>query len=125
MRPCGHWMTAPARSPVPSPDFGSRKAGYTGAMTRFLSLEDLVGQIADGAHIAIPPDYSFVAMRATRVLIRRKARNLRLLGVPTSGLQADLLIGAGCVAEIEAAGGGLGGAGGGARGSAAARARGA
>jgi glutaconate CoA-transferase subunit A len=90
-------------------------------MTRFLSLEDLVGQIADGAHIAIPPDYSFVAMAATRVLIRRKARNLRLLGVPTSGLQADLLIGAGCVAEIEAAGVALGEAGLAPRFSAAAR----
>ena len=91
-------------------------------MTEVLTLEGLTGRIPDGAHIAIPPDYSFVAMAATRALIRRKARGLRLLGVPTTGLQADLLIGAGCVAEIEAAGVALGEAGLAPRFSAAARA---
>ncbi|HEY2892221.1 MAG TPA: CoA transferase [Dongiaceae bacterium] len=91
-------------------------------MTDVLTLEGLIARIPDGAHIAIPPDYSFVAMAATRALIRRKARGLRLLGVPTTGLQADLLIGAGCVAEIEAAGVALGEAGLAPRFSAAARA---
>src|SRR5579862_288328 len=91
-------------------------------MTDVLTLEGLTARIPDGAHIAIPPDYSFVAMAATRALIRRKARGLRLLGVPTTGLQADLLIGAGCVAEIEAAGVALGEAGLAPRFSAAARA---
>src|SRR5689334_1381710 len=91
-------------------------------MTQFLTLEGLAAQIPDGAHIAIPPDYSFVAMAASRALIRRGARRLRLLGVPTSGMQADLLIGAGCVAEIEAAGVALGEAGLAPRFSAAARA---
>ncbi len=80
-------------------------------MTKVVTLEALAEQISDGALVAIPPDYSFVAMAATRALIRRRARNLRLLGVATSGLQADLLIGAGCVAEIEAAGVALGEAG--------------
>ena len=41
------------------------------------------------------------AMAATRALIRRGVRNLHLVCVPTSGLQADLLIGAGCVATLE------------------------
>jgi len=45
------------------------------------------------------------------MLIRRGARRVRLLAVPTSGLQTDLLIGADCVAEIEAAGVALGEAG--------------
>ncbi len=40
-------------------------------------------------------------MAATRALIRRGVKNLRLTAVPTSGLQADLLIGAGVVDEIE------------------------
>ena len=40
-------------------------------------------------------------MEVVRALIRRKARRLRLLGVPVLGLCADLLIGAGCVEEIE------------------------
>lgn len=80
-------------------------------MTDFLSLEALAAGIPDGAHVAIPPDYSGVAMAATLALIRRGARGLRLLSVPTAGLQADFLIGAGCVAAIETAGIALGEAG--------------
>jgi glutaconate CoA-transferase subunit A len=72
--------------------------------------------------VAIPPDNSGVSMAVTRALIRRGARGLRLLGVPTTGLQADLLIGAGCVVEIEAAGVALGEAGQAPRFGAAARA---
>jgi glutaconate CoA-transferase subunit A len=40
-------------------------------------------------------------MAATRALLRRPVRGLHLVCVPVSGLQADLLIGAGCVAAIE------------------------
>jgi glutaconate CoA-transferase subunit A len=68
-----------------------------------LSLDDLAARIPDGCLLAIPPDYSGVAMAATRALIRRGARNLRLLAVPQCGIQADMLIGAGCVRGIEAA----------------------
>ncbi len=67
------------------------------------TVEDLVARVADGALIAIPPDYAGVSMAATRALVRRGARELALLAVPTSGLQADLLIGAGLVARLEAA----------------------
>src|SRR6185369_17154216 len=80
-------------------------------MTDFLSLEALAARIPDGSLLAIPPDHVGVAMAATRALLRRGARGLRLLTVPTSGLQADLLIGAGAVAEIETAGVMLGEAG--------------
>lgn len=64
-------------------------------------IEDLVARIADGALLAIPCNESGVAMAATRALIRRGVKDLRLVAVPVSGIQADLLIGAGCVAEIE------------------------
>ena len=73
-----------------------------------LSLEELVGRVGERTLLAVPPDYSFVAMAATRALIRRGVRDLHLLAVPQSGLQADLLIGAGCVAIYEAAGTSLG-----------------
>ena len=62
---------------------------------------EIAENISDGALIALPGDYSLVAMEVARALIRRKAKNLRLLGVPILGLAADLLIGAGCVAEVE------------------------
>ncbi len=68
-----------------------------------IGLEDLAGQVSDGALLALPPDYSGCAMAAVRALIRRGAKDLHLLGVPQLGLQADLLIGAGCVAVVETA----------------------
>ena len=73
--------------------------------------EALAARIPDGALLALPPDYSLVAMEVVRALIRRKAKNLRLLGVPILGLSADLLIGAGCVAEVETSAVSLGEAG--------------
>ena len=73
--------------------------------------DDLASRIPDGALLALPPDYSLVAMEVVRGLIRRKAKSLRLLGVPILGMSADLLIGAGCVAEIETSAVSLGEAG--------------
>jgi glutaconate CoA-transferase subunit A len=68
-----------------------------------LSLDDLAARVPDGALLALPPDYSGCAMAAVRALIRRGARDLRLVGVPQMGFQADMLIGAGSVAEVDAA----------------------
>ena len=76
-----------------------------------LTAEDLAARIPDGALLALPPDYSLVAMEVVRALIRRPARRLKLLGVPVLGLGADLLIGAGCVAEVETSAVSLGEAG--------------
>ena len=67
------------------------------------SLENLVERIEDGASVAVAPDYSGCAMAAVRALIRRGARDLHLVAVPQAGFQADMLIGAGCVASLEAA----------------------
>ncbi len=72
-------------------------------MTETLSLDRLAGRVADGAMLALPPDYSFVPMAAVRALARRGARDLHLLTVPQAGIAADLLIGAGCVATVETA----------------------
>jgi glutaconate CoA-transferase subunit A len=68
-----------------------------------VSLADLIAPIRSGTLLAIPPDYSGVSIAATRALIARGTGGLRLVAVPTSGLQADLLIGAGLVDELEAA----------------------
>lgn len=76
-----------------------------------MTADDLAAQIPDGALVGLPPDYSLVAMEVVRALVRRKARRLRLLGVPQLGLCADLLIGAGCVAEVETSAVSLGEAG--------------
>ena len=70
----------------------------------YISVEEISAAIPDGALIGVPKEDGGVAMAVTRALVRRNARNLRLITVPTSGMQADLLIGAGCVAEIETSG---------------------
>ena len=73
--------------------------------------DDIAARIPDGALVAMPPDYSLPAMEVVRSLVRRKARGLRLLGVPVLGMCADLLIGAGCVREVESSAVSLGEAG--------------
>lgn len=65
------------------------------------STESIAASIPDGALLAIPKSAAGVSMAVTRELVRRGARGLHLVCVPTSGLQADVLIGAGCVAVIE------------------------
>ena len=69
----------------------------------FSTIEDMVGRVPDGASVALAPDYSGCALAAVRALIRRRVQGLHLIGVPQLGFQADLLIGAGCVASVEAA----------------------
>ncbi len=73
-------------------------------MAERIDLAALAARIPGGARLAIPADYAGVAMAATRALLRRNIKGLRLVTVPTSGLQADMLIGAGAVAEIETSG---------------------
>src|SRR6516165_8804845 len=65
------------------------------------SLEEALAPITDGCVLAVPREASGVAMAATRALIRRGVKRLNLIALPTSSLQADLLIGAGCVETIE------------------------
>ena len=75
------------------------------------AAEDLAALIPDGAFVALPPDYSLPAMSVVRQLVIQKRKNLKLLGVPVLGMCADLLIGAGCVAEVESSAVSLGEAG--------------
>ncbi len=65
------------------------------------SVEEAIAPIKDGCLLVVPREVSGVPMEATRALIRRGVRNLHLVALPTSSLQADLLIGAGCVATLE------------------------
>jgi glutaconate CoA-transferase, subunit A len=65
------------------------------------TLDEALAPITDGCVLAVPREVSGVAMAATRALIRRGVRRLTLVALPTSSLQADLLIGAGCVETLE------------------------
>ena len=76
-----------------------------------ISLEAMAASVPDGALLAMPPDNSLPSVALAMALIRRGARGLRLLGVPVSGFATDILIGAGCVAEVETSAVSLGEAG--------------
>jgi glutaconate CoA-transferase subunit A len=65
------------------------------------SLEDALSVVTDGCMLVVPREVSGVPMAATRSLIRRGIKRLHLVALPTSSLQADVLIGAGCVATLE------------------------
>jgi glutaconate CoA-transferase, subunit A len=65
------------------------------------TLDDALAPITDGIMLAVPREVAGVPMEATRALIRRGVRNLHLVALPTSTLQADLLIGAGAIATLE------------------------
>jgi glutaconate CoA-transferase, subunit A len=89
-------------------------------MTEIVSLEALAADVRPGQSLAIP--VAGVSMAATAALIEAGARDLQLICVPVSGMQADLLIGAGTVGAIETSAVSLGEAGGAPRFTAAVRA---
>src|SRR6266571_661984 len=65
------------------------------------TLDEALAPITDGCVLAVAREQSGVAMAATRALLRRGVKRLHLVALPTSSLQADLLIGAGCVETLE------------------------
>jgi glutaconate CoA-transferase subunit A len=66
-----------------------------------VDIETLAAGVPDGARLAIAKDDTGASIATTLAMIRRRVRGLRLLCVPQAGLQADLLIGAGCVESVE------------------------
>lgn len=64
-------------------------------------LDEALSVITDGSMLVVPREVSGVPMAATRALIRRGVKTLHLVALPTSSLQADMLIGAGCIATLE------------------------
>jgi glutaconate CoA-transferase, subunit A len=66
-----------------------------------VSVEALARLIPNGATVAVPKDLSGVSMAATRELVRARVRDLHLVCVPQSGIQTDILIGAGVAGVVE------------------------
>jgi glutaconate CoA-transferase subunit A len=74
----------------------------------YLSVDQIAKRIPDGALVGLPKEDGGAAMALTRALIKRGAKDLRVLTVPVSSIQVDMLIGAGCIAELETSGVSLG-----------------
>ena len=70
-------------------------------MPIIVPLDDALAPVTDGCLLAVPREQAGVAMEATRALIRRNVKRLHLVALPASTLQADMLIGAGCVETLE------------------------
>ena len=73
-------------------------------MTAEANVEELAALVNNGDVLGLPTstgDYAACSMVATRALIRRGLKDLNLVLVPSSGIQADMLIGAGCVRSIQ------------------------
>lgn len=66
-----------------------------------IGLAELAAMVPDGAKLVVAKDESGVAMAAAFALVRRGVKDLQLVTVPVSGLETDVLIGAGCVASLE------------------------
>ncbi len=73
-----------------------------------MTADGLAALVPDGALLALPPDNSLPSCALAHALVRRGARGLRLLGVPVSGYATDVLIGAGCVAQVQTSAASLG-----------------
>ena len=103
-RPCPPDPAVASIDPAGGTMAGSKQRGGRWPGPSETTVDELVERIGDGCLLALPKPDSGVSMAAVRALIRRGARDLRLWCLPAAGLQADLLIGAGCVASIECSG---------------------
>ena len=68
-----------------------------------LTVKDIAKEVKDDCLLGIPADYSGVPMSVTIEIIKNKVKGLRLYCLPLTTIQGDMLIGAGCVNEIETA----------------------
>lgn len=72
-----------------------------------MTVQELAELIPDGASLALAKE-PMSPMALAHALIRREARDLTLITVPTAAIIADVLIGAGCISEVETSGVSLG-----------------
>ena len=68
-----------------------------------ITVKDIAKKVKDNCLLGIPADYSGVPMSVTIEIIKNNTKGLRLYCLPLTTIQGDMLIGAGCVSEIETA----------------------
>lgn len=65
------------------------------------SLKDAAASVADGARLVMSANLHRPPMAFLRELVRRKVRDLRVIGVVGGDLNIDFLIGAGAVGAVD------------------------
>ncbi len=70
-------------------------------MPRFVSLVEAAALVPDGATVALAGNLDMSPLALVWELVRQGRRGLRLVLVPSGGLAADLLIGAGVAESAE------------------------
>ena len=69
--------------------------------TKLKSLREAAACVDDGARLAMSANLHRSPMAFLRELVRRRVRNLRVIGVVGGELNIDFLVGAGAVAVVD------------------------
>ena len=69
--------------------------------TKLKSLQEAAACVKNGAHLVMSANLNRSPMAFLRELVRRKVRDLRVIGVVGGELNIDFLVGAGAVAVVD------------------------
>ena len=69
--------------------------------TKVVSLADAATRVSDGMRLAMSANLDRPPMAFLRELVRRRVRNLRVIGVVGGDLNIDFLVGAGAVGIVD------------------------
>ena len=71
------------------------------AKDKIINIKEAVKKVKDNSTLALSGfSYMNPPMALVREIIKKDIKNLRIVSGPTSGIETDILIGAGCVKEI-------------------------
>ena len=69
--------------------------------SKLTSLNEAAAAVKDGAHLVMSANLQRSPMAFLRELVRRRVRDLRVIGVVGGELNIDFLVGAGAVAAVD------------------------
>lgn len=69
--------------------------------TKLTSLAEAAACVKDGAHLAMSANMQRSPMAFLREVVRRRVKNLRVIGVVGGELNIDFLVGAGAAAIVD------------------------
>ena len=69
--------------------------------TKLQSLQEAAACVKNGAHLVMSANLQRSPMAFLREVVRRRVRDLRVIGVVGGELNIDLLVGAGAVAVVD------------------------